>query len=39
MLLHYLGKAEQAHCVEINRIPEKNIADIIVITWTKISTF
>jgi len=23
MLLHYLGKADQAKCVEINRKPEK----------------
>jgi len=29
MLLHYLGKADQAKCVEINRTPEKNIPDII----------
>jgi len=29
MLLHYLGKADQAKCVEINRRPEKNILDII----------
>jgi len=29
MLLHYLGKADQAKCVEINRKPEKNIPDII----------
>jgi len=24
MLLHYLGKADQAKCVKINRKPEKN---------------
>jgi len=29
MLLHYLWKADQAKCVEINRKPEKNIPDII----------
>jgi len=30
MLLHYLGKANQAKiCVKINRTPEKNIPDII----------
>jgi len=28
MLLHYLGKADQAKCVEINREPEKNIHNI-----------
>jgi len=29
MLLHYLGKADQAKCDEINRTPEKNIPNII----------
>jgi len=29
MLLHYLGKSDQAKRVETNRKPEKNIADII----------
>jgi len=25
MLLHYVGKADQAKCVEINRKPEKHL--------------
>jgi len=39
MLLHYLGKADHAKCVEINKKPEKNIFNIINRTLNKNSRF
>jgi len=39
MLLHYLGKADQAICVKINRKPEKPSTILSIVPWMKISRF